>query len=327
MIVDALEQTSTLVGDSRATFLSKTFGVTLRDRIDQKVALQLTAIRKLFDVDVGEFEWCADSVATIELSWSQVKDLWPSENSALEESEQRLKEIDKILDQIVYYCASLSFSPRVNDVLCNLRIGQPLDVEFEFGNEFPKDADLRKRLLSELAQESAVVELGVVDVDQGVIYRSAKTRHEQLFSSWRLFGWLVLGFAIPVSLAFGDLVLQGWPLHYRDLERLLVDYVLILIGSGGHLAVEALKSAKAKTRPSFQAINDWVLWLNVREAQIRNGIFYVWLGYILLVFGVPDLQWSAAFFAGYSIDSVTELFLERFQTVVKTKAQFASVIK
>ena len=64
-----------------------------------------------------------------------------------------------------------------------------------------------------------------------------------------------------------------------------------------------------------------MLWLHVHESQTRNAIFYVWLGYILLAFGAPKLDWSSAFFAGYSIDSVTELFLERFQSVVKTKTQ------
>lgn len=82
-----------------------------------------------------------------------------------------------------------------------------------------------------------------------------------------------------------------------------------------------LKAAQAQTRPSFQALNDWVLWVHVQESQVRNGIFEVFLGFILLAFGVPKLDWSSAFFAGYSIDSVTELFLERFQAVVKTRAQ------
>src|SRR6266852_3387541 len=50
-------------------------------------------------------------------------------------------------------CATLSLSPRVNDILMNLRVGQPLDFEFEFGQEMPQNADLRKRLFLELAQE------------------------------------------------------------------------------------------------------------------------------------------------------------------------------
>jgi hypothetical protein len=77
---------------------------------------------------------------------------------------------------------------------------------------------------------------------------------------------------------------------------------------------------KANARPDFQALNDWVLWLHIRESQIIKGIFYIWAGYVLLVFGVPRLDWASAFFAGYSIDSVTELFLDRFQTTAKSRA-------
>jgi hypothetical protein len=47
----------------------------------------------------------------------------------------------------------------------------------------------------------------------------------------------------------------------------------------------------------------------------------VWLGYLLMAFLVPKLDPATAFFAGYSIDSVTELFLERFEAVVKTKVE------
>jgi hypothetical protein len=108
-------------------------------------------------------------------------------------------------------------------------------------------------------------------------------------------------------LAEGGRILQGWPVKPGDLERLLVDCALILIGSAAHLAVEALKSSQNKKQPSFDATDDLVLWAHIPEASLRNGIFYVWLGYILLVVGVPGVEWSTAFFAGYSIDSVTDV--------------------
>jgi len=320
-IAETLAGASVMASEARAAYVLTTLNAAIMGRVDQRITTQLSAIQSVFDVDATEIEWCADNVALIELKWSEIKSLWLAGNGTPENPEQRFNQLNRVLDQIVYQCASLSFSPRVNDILCNLRVGQPLDVEFEFGSEFPRDPDLRRRLVQELAQESAVIECGVVDPDQGVIYRVAATRREQVWSAFHLLFWLLFGITIPVILALGGRVLAGWPLKFADLERLLADYVLILVGSGAHLGVEALKTAKAKTRPSFQAINDWVLWLHVHESQTRNAIFCVWLGYILLAFGVPKLDWSSAFFAGYSIDSVTELFLERFQSVVRTKTQ------
>jgi hypothetical protein len=319
LIAEILKSAFEINAAGRAKHVSKPLSAAVRDRMDQTITGSLNTIQLLFTADVGEFEWCADYIVKIRLIWSQIKDLWPAEDSTFEELEQRLKQTDGKLDEIVYCCASLSLSPRVNDVMANLRTGQALDLQFEFDDEFPKNPELRKHLIMELAQESGVIECGIIDVDEGVIYKAAASRREQRSSAWHLLGWLILGLLIPVLLALGGPVLQGWPLRRSDLERLLVAYILILVGSGSHLAVEALKADKAKTRPSFQPLNDWVLWLHVRESQIRNGIVYLWIGYVLLAFGMPTFDWSSAFFAGYSIDSMTELILKRFETVVKVE--------
>src|SRR6266852_5549192 len=100
-------------------------------------------------------------------------------------------------------CATLSLSPRVNDILMNLRVGQPLDFEFEFGQEMPQNADLRKRLFLELAQEGAVIENGVVDVERGVIYKAASSRSQQRRSALVLAAALIAGgLVLPAALAW-----------------------------------------------------------------------------------------------------------------------------
>jgi len=203
----------------------------------------------------------------------------------------------------------------------NLRVGQPLDIEFEFGKQFPKNAEMRRRLLLEIAQEAVVIDGGVVDTEQGVIYKASPSRTGQLASSWRLSALLLSGFLLPVALALGSKVIPDWPFALKDLHSLLANFAFILLGSGAHLAVAALNAGKAKTHPSFQALNDWVLWVHVREAQIRKGILSIWAGFVLLSFVIHGLSWSSAFFAGYSIDSVTELFLGRFETTVALKTK------
>ena len=135
--------------EARAAYVVKTLNAAILSLVDQKITTQLSAIQRVFDVDAKEIEWCADNVALIELKWSEIKTLWLAGNGASEDPEQRFNRLIKALDQIVYQCASLSFSPRVNDILCNLRVGQPLDVEFEFASEFPRDPDLRRRLVQE----------------------------------------------------------------------------------------------------------------------------------------------------------------------------------
>jgi hypothetical protein len=317
-IGEARKRAAELDTGLRVASIAKVLSVALQERLEDVVTPQLKAIRQLFVADVGEYDWCSDNVATISLTWARIRELWPTAAMQLDEVEQKLREMDPKLDQLVYQCASLTLSPRVNDVLCNLRIGQCLDFDFEFEAELPKDLELRKRLLLELAQEGGVLTAGVVDAEERMIYKVAASRKQQIWSAVRLALWLLLGAAvIPATLA----ALKGpdWNL----LPILLQDYALLFVGSGAHLAVAAIKAAKAQTRPSFQAINDWVLWLHVRETKVFWGFAYVWLGYVLLTMSanIQKVNWETAFFAGYSIDSVVELLLGRFETAVKSKVQ------
>lgn len=294
--------------------------------VGKRIASDLEAIEELFVADVLEFEWGAAEVTSIKLTWTQVKASFASAVAATDNQEQQFKDIEDDLDCIVYSCMSLTLSPAINDVMKNLRVGQPLDIEFEFGKQFPKNPELRKRLLLEIAQQAIVIDGGVVDAEQGVIYKAAPSRFGQLASSWRLLTLLLLGFLLPLMLAFAGKVLPNWPFTLNDLHSLLANFFLILLGSGAHLAVAALNAGRTQNRPNFQALNDWVLWVHVREAQIRKGILSIWAGFVLLSLGIHGLSWSSAFFAGYSIDSVTELFLGRFETTVAAKTKLLTRI-
>jgi len=320
-IAEVLKESAAMSAKQRRDHIADVLDHAVLHRIDHKIEAQLRAIETIFDVDATELEWGSDEVTSIELTWAEIKESLASAIAAAGNAEQQFKPVQDDLDRIVYCCASLTLSPRINDALQNLRVGQPLDIEFEFGEEFPQNLDLRKRLILELAQEAAVLEGGVVDADQGVVYKVASTRRGQIMSLWRLIAFLLLGLLLPLALAFGGKALPNWPFKVGSVYSLVANYLLILLGSGAHFAIEALKAAKQQTRPNFQALTDWVLWVHVREAKIFRGIAYIWVGYLLLTFGIPGLSWSTAFFAGYSIDSVTEVFLGRFEATVATQTK------
>lgn len=320
-ITVALQQSASLTATQRKDAIKGVLCDTLIHRVSDKVAKQLTAIEKIFAGDASEFDWGADEVTTIELIWAQVKDSLSAAINAADNAEQHFKPVQSDLDRIVFHCESLTISPRINDILTNLRVGQPLDIDFAFKDEFPQDAQLRKRLIDDLAQQGFVLEGGVVDADQGIIYRTALTRGGQRASLWRLIAAILAGFALPFALAFGGYKLPDWPFKPEELHGLLASYVFILLGTGAHYAIAALKAAKAQTRPSFLALHDWILWVNIRQWPILTGLAYIWTGYLLLSFGIHGMSWSSAFFAGYSIDSVTELFLGRFEATVSAQTK------
>jgi hypothetical protein len=318
----ALQQSAALVAAPRKISISGVLNASLLGRIDKKIKAQFAAIEKLFTLDAGELDWGSCEITSIELLWDQLRESLDSALASDDSAEQHFKPILNNLDSIVFQCQSLTLSPRVNDILCNLRVGQPLDMDFAFSDAFPKDPKLCQRLIDELAQQSYVLNGGVVDTEQHIVYRTALTRRGQWMSIWRLLVFILLGLLLPFVLAFAGRVLPSWQFFQpSDFNLLLDNYVVILLGSGAHFAIAALKAAKAQSRPSFQALYDWVLWVHIRETKIFTGIAYIWTGYLLLSFGIHGLSWSSAFFAGYSIDSVTELFLGRFEATAAAETK------
>ncbi len=312
----------------RAALMDRVLSDRMQARIDFPISRNLDVFAALFAVDNRQREWGSDAIESIRLNWLHVMDLWPNAALTSDEQRQAIAQAQVCLDQIIYQCASLTLSPRVNDTMENLRVGQPLDFDFVFSGELPRNLEMRSRLLQELSQEGGVLGSAVVDCDQRVIYKVAQTRAEQRHSAYKIVALLVLaGAIVPLALEWAGTLTNNSPFNWPDLPRLYMLYVVVFLGAGAHVAIDALKAAKAQTRPDFQAMNDWVLWVHVRYISILWTLGWIVLGYILLVLAMPKLELASAFFAGYSIDSITGLFLARFETTVKTNTQALTGVK
>ena len=86
----------------------------------------------------------------------------------------------------------------------------------------------------------------------------------------------------------------------------------LLLGGVAHLLVNSLKQAREKTGSGLVAVQDWLLWVHVKESALLMSVVYIWVGAIALAFSMDDIQWVTAFFVGYSIDSFVDVFLQRF---------------
>jgi hypothetical protein len=319
---ETVDVAAKLDAGGKKALMARKLGTELLARINLPISRNLEVFDALFTEDFSQYEWGSDDIEVIRLNWQQVLDSWPNPALTYDEQCQLINEAQLCLDRIIYKCGSLSLSARMNDTLENLRIGQPLDWEFVFGGELPKDPKLRSRLLEELAQEGGVLNGAVVDCKQGVIYKVAQSREEQRRSAYKLVAIVVLaGALVPLILEWFSTLTNQLPFNWTALPRLYMLYVVVFLGAGAHVAIDAVKVARAQTRPDFKAMNDWVLWLHVHYISVLWGLVWVLLGYILLIFAMPKLELPSAFFAGYSIDSITGLFLARFETTVKTKTQ------
>lgn len=318
-----LEETTELAGklDStgRARLMDERLGVRMQERINEPISRSLEEADEIFLTGLMDREWCSDELQMIKLKWSRVMDLWPDAVFSFDQQRSMIEQSRVYLDEIVFHCAGLTLSPRINDTLINLRVGQPLDWDFRFGSELPRTKEFQHRLLQEMAQEGGVLDAGVVDVEQRMIYRIAETRQEQRNSVIKMVALVVVsGIVVPYVLFW----IIGRPYPFvREVVPLYATFAMLFLGVGAHVAIDAIKAARAQTRPNFQVINDWILWLHMRETSILWSLAWVLLGYIVLTFAMPGMSWRTAFFVGYSLDSVLGIFLMRFETVAKTRVK------
>jgi hypothetical protein len=285
-------------------------GVLARNRsvIDQRLA----EIRSLFQLDATQYDWCGDEVTEVENNWERAVTNWPSHAQPADDVLRRITGIDACLDQIVFHCASLTIPRRLDAYLDNLRVGQTLDFHSAFEDELPK-REQRQRVLEDLARQPGVVS-GVIDAPSGLIYRASPSGWRRRASAFLLTAFAAIGFLAVwlFSIAGDSLSLAGWPVKAKQFPELAIGYLFLVLGGIAHVGVNALKESRAgKSR--FSVLDDWILWLHVRESSVLWAILYLWAGFLFLASTLHGLNWQTAFFAGYSIDSVVDLFLERFQ--------------
>ncbi|HLN01781.1 MAG TPA: hypothetical protein VK335_21005 [Bryobacteraceae bacterium] len=287
-----------------------------KPQIDAVVSDSLGSLKQIFRLDVKEHEWGAGALVELDLGWKDIENHWTLDADNTETALDTIRKIRDKLDEIVYTCISNTLTPDINDRLPNLEIGQALDLEFVYGDDFPRDPKLRQRLVLEVAQEQAVIQGGIVDAGSGLIYRIAPTARERRKSLWHVAGLIVLGGVLAAGSAFLGNWVPSWPIQATQWSALLMNYAFLFVGAGGHTVIDALKQKRAQTKPTFVAMDNWMLWLHVHEMPVLYSVLWADLGFILLTAMVHDLDWRGAFAAGYSIDSVTDLFLGRFESLV-----------
>jgi hypothetical protein len=234
---------------------------------------------------------------------------------------QLLADMTIALRSLVYYCEQLALPQVVKTDLKALRVGKSLDFNTRFKSEVP-DAGQRAELLVYLDQHSRDLP-GVVDVQTGRILRISRAWWANWISPLVTLLLVLLGAATPFLMAYLATTLPDntWPFPSNAAIPLLNLYVFVLAGGVAHVLIDALKQARSGAA-SVLALNDWLQWLQVNALSVWAGILSLWIGFLIVAFNAysqpePRTDWQSAFFVGYSIDSVMELFLQRF-------GQFAS---
>jgi hypothetical protein len=259
-------------------------------------------------------QWCADQVIHIENAWERVEFHLERLRAAVDEGKAgdavvltASMEIDRQCERMILLIGFLTIPGRVNEHLRQLRIGQALDFHRDFVDELP-DVGERVQLLTTMRAHPAEIE-GVVDVERGLIYRTAPTRGRQVFSIvLQIMTWLGLGGGL-----WGIAHTGVWP-ELGEPAILVERYLFVTLGSILHLALSTLKQRRAGKAGEIHALDDLLLFVHVREVAIAWTIFAVSVGTVGLCFLNPDASPESALIVGFSLDSFIDLFLMRFET-------------
>lgn len=281
---------------------------------------RLRSLRAFFDNHWEYYGWIADEATHIENSWEQadlaLKRLLDG-TTDLESAQLDLAVVREQLASIVLRVGFLTVPWRANEHLKGLRVGQPFYFHEAFVDEVEKEED-RKKILRFMRSQPTTVE-GVVDVERGVIIRIG-TAWRRTATYIAITALLVLcGVAAFISPQVDDwLKLEGWPVEGAP-ATLLATYVFIVLGAAAHIGVDALKQARSGEQP-FVALDDWLLWVHVKETAILVAVLSLLLGFIGLAWA-KQTGWETAFFVGYSIDSFVDVFLQRFAGAAKARTE------
>jgi len=98
--------------------------------------------------------------------------------------------------------------------------------------------------------------------------------------------------------------------------NLLLAYGAIVVGSLVHITVDALKQSRSGQGLPFGALDNVILWVNVKETSIVMGVVSLWvaLAGVASLYPHSQVPVSTALLVGYSLDSFVDLFLQRFES-------------
>lgn len=262
---------------------------------------------KIYGDPVVEIE---NSAEMLQLDWLEiivakehVRDL--SELSAL------LDRVDRSLKRLWNLCGKVTAASRVRQHLEEINPGRAMNFHDYFSDEIP-DENIRAEFLRYLSEHPRMIN-GVINVETGDIYCAAPKENR-----WRSLMWItltpVLVFVLGVFLFWLSIPFPQWPLKWQHFPDFAFEYIFVFLGGIVHLVVDFVKRDRASKGTAVLALEDWMIWVHVREGSFIKGAICLVFGAVALFWLFPAFEWQTAFFVGYSIDSFLDIFLLRFTT-------------
>jgi hypothetical protein len=315
-----------------------------KTKIDNYVGEMRLVIERYPEIN----RFTGDDIEIIENKWERFNQFYPDFNTSNEVILHRLKKCIEFLSEIVYQCSFKTIPERLKDHLETVPVGHALDFYDTFLDEVctreqaekilqfiachpdaikrvsdkteekPKTEEERKKKKEKKKRDDIY---GFADPLQGMVFR-IRPRNEQWQSvlAIALAGIGALALCYLVLVFYKNFINTSLMAGTPFFSQVLVLFTAMMGGAGAHIAIDILKEVRTvnKTR-QLQAIDDLLLWVHIKEFLILSGIVILVLGFLTLVISFPTISPETIFVAGYSIDSLGDLYIDRFETVMKTK--------
>lgn len=295
----------------------------------REVNRRIRDLRELLDEYPVLYNEAGDSVSELENQWREIEHAltWTTRPDVAG-AVPRLAVVDVHLPLLEWQAAIITVPVRVLEHLATKRVGGRVNFHEAFKDEV-EDRGLRVELLRYLREHSAGLGC-VVDVPNGLLYRVSPSFRRRA-ASWVA----VIGLATVGGYAFVWLITHGVPaielsfaavkgLGPERFAELMGAYWALLIGAIAHVVVEALKQDQRSDTGAFVALEDWFIWVHVREAPLIVTVLSLYVILVGLATLMPDagsIVFVTALGAGYSFDSVLGLFVTRFEGSAKAAAE------
>jgi hypothetical protein len=269
-----------------------------------------TALEKNPEFNIQSSEDVSSDITIIRGAWEKALLNWP--NIVQEDLPDKqallfqLKEVEESLYTLCVTAQILTFPDLVNQKLKDMRIGEKLDFFHEFSDEFykPEFLPVAWQYLREHSHR-----INGFLTENGIIYRASPFIPHYWLSLVHIHGIIALG---------GLLIWLVSVLHYfpmQPVDILFRGYIAVMAGGLVHTVVDVWKQFHADPEHATNILENWVLWVHVKQVCIISGILTLWIGFVILVVIQQIESVEVAFLAGYSIDSFVGLFLVRFTDI------------
>lgn len=271
----------------------------------------------------------SDKITNIQINWANIKadesifsnpDI--TNTGLFDDLKKNISKIKLSLCDICNSCLYTTIPIGINEVLSQQRIGEDLNFYTQFlEDDFCSEKE-SKDFLNWLYSLRIKIN-GVIDVENGIIYKSSNTFLRQLMSY--IMPIVMIGVGAIVVFFLAPSIAQIIPdISSKNVTTFtfLFPYLFIILGGFFHIVIDFIKENQSNKKKSRKGITDWFLWGHVNEVSLITGVIMLWIGFAGLLY-IKQYDYVTAFAVGYSIDSVYDTVVNRFEKAVSIKVDAA----